>query len=356
MNRFQSDDEIAKSFGFDNSINEVNEPKRRGIFEQFKDALQNPKRSKTVASIFERINILKNQKINILIIGASGAGKSETINALLKDAGIHNQKALANSGSDSVTTEINSYKIGNCTVFDTPGLGDLPEKDEQHIKKIISKIHEQDVQGNRLINLVIVILSANNLRNLKSEYTLINDVLIPNMADAEKLIIAINKIDLFDDCHFWNLKNNQPTSQLKNTIEIELQKIRIKIKEATNIETTPIYYSAGRRERNKKPWNLIKLYDEMNKKISSQKKISLASTISTEQGIFDNGEDVVSTKTSIKEDISNTIKNDIQAIIDDDDPMFNNNNDNQHPDNEPRGWLGKIIAGITTLTLTFLGI
>ena len=70
------------------------------------------------------INKLKDTKINILITGATGCGKSSTINALFDM-----EVAKVGIGVDPETMEIQHYNLKNLVLWDSPGLGDGKEAD-----------------------------------------------------------------------------------------------------------------------------------------------------------------------------------------------------------------------------------
>ncbi len=98
---------------------------------------------------------LKGEKLNILITGATGCGKSSTINAMFGEA-----VAKVGVGVDPETMEIQKYSLGNMTLWDSPGLGDGKEADNRHAKNIIRKLAETDKDGNALIDIVLVILDG----------------------------------------------------------------------------------------------------------------------------------------------------------------------------------------------------
>ena len=96
---------------------------------------------------------LREQKVNLMITGATGCGKSSTINALFNA-----EVATVGVGVDPETMEIERYALDNLILWDSPGLGDGKEADERHTKGIIQKLQEKDANGNLLIDLVLVIL------------------------------------------------------------------------------------------------------------------------------------------------------------------------------------------------------
>ena len=138
-------------------------------------------------------NKLKNMNINILIVGATGVGKSSTINVLFDT-----NKAAMGYGITPETSLIESYSLENFTIWDTPGLGD-GEKDEDYADAIIKKLYEKDGKGNYLIDLVLVIIDGSN-RDFGTTYNLLENVIIPNIKDQNRILIAINKVDKILNC------------------------------------------------------------------------------------------------------------------------------------------------------------
>ena len=135
---------------------------------------------------------LREQKINLMVTGATGCGKSSTINALF-----NTEKAKVGVGVDPETMEISRYELDNLILWDTPGLGDGVAADERHAKNIIKKLRELDENGNYLIDLVLVILDGSS-RDLGTSYHLINNVIIPNLGEEKnsRLLVAINQCDM----------------------------------------------------------------------------------------------------------------------------------------------------------------
>ena len=143
---------------------------------------------------------LKEQKINLMITGATGSGKSSTINALFDM-----EVAKVGVSADPETMDITRYDLDNLVLWDTPGLGDGKEADNRHAKNIIKKLNERDENGNLLIDLVLVILDGGT-RDLGTSYELINSVIVPNLGDDKegRILVAINQADAAMKGRYWN--------------------------------------------------------------------------------------------------------------------------------------------------------
>ncbi|MDU4802384.1 GTPase family protein [Clostridium butyricum] len=195
---------------------------------------------------------MKDQKINIMVTGATGSGKSSTINALF-----NTQVAKVGIGVDPETMEIARYDLDNLVLWDSPGLGDGKEADNRHSKNIIKKLSECDENGNAVIDLVLVILDGST-RDLGTSYELINQVIIPNLGENKKdrILVAINQCDVAMKGRHWDSITNTPDVTLKKFLDDQAISIKRRVKEATNVDIIkPIYYSA---EYN---YNINKLLD-----------------------------------------------------------------------------------------------
>jgi len=109
----------------------------------------------TKAKIMRNIAKMRDVKVNILITGATGCGKSSTINALFGK-----QAAKVGQGVDPETMEISKFELSNVVLYDSPGLGDGKEADLRHAQNITAKLYEKDKDGNMLIDLVLVLLEG----------------------------------------------------------------------------------------------------------------------------------------------------------------------------------------------------
>ena len=232
---------------------------KRKFYEELKRNIIN-----SSATEDEKCKMLRNvlqieeNKINLMITGASQAGKSSTINALF---GV--PIAKVGNGPEPETMSIQKYELDNLTIWDTPGFGDGKEADERHAKSIIRKLNEKDEDGNLLIDLVLVILDGST-RDLGTSYDLINNVIIPNLgSDKEhRILIAINQCDVAMKGKYWNEKLNKPEAPLVKFLDEKVASVKKRIKDSTCVDTDPIYYSAGYNDPymgQMKPYNVSKL-------------------------------------------------------------------------------------------------
>jgi len=189
---------------------------------------------------------MKDQKINIMIIGGTGVGKSSTINALFKG-----KVAKVGINPAPETMEITKFKIDdNITIWDSPGLGD-GIRDKDHKEKIIELLQKTNKKGENFIDCVLVLVSASN-KDLGTEYTLINKVLIPNLGKnpQERIIIAINKADEAVSPRYWNHETNEPSPEQQKFLEEKTVDIQNRIYESTGIDIKPMYFKAGYNDEN----------------------------------------------------------------------------------------------------------
>jgi len=123
--------------------------------------------------LFNQLIRLKSHKVNILFTGATGSGKSSTINAIF-DMNL----AIVGNRVDPETTDIQKYELRNLILWDSPGLGDSEIADLRHSQNIIDKLMEKDENGLPLIDVVLVIIDGSS-RDMMTSYKLINGVIIP---------------------------------------------------------------------------------------------------------------------------------------------------------------------------------
>ena len=224
---------------------------------------------------------LKDRKTNIMITGATGCGKSSTINALFKI-----EKAKVGVGVDPETMDITKYELDNLILWDSPGLGDGEKEDKEHYKKIIKKLNELDKDKRPLIDLVLVILDGSS-KDLGTSYELIK-VIEPTLGNDEKekrILIAINQADMAMKGRYWNNEKNCPEEELKRFLDEKVTSIKNRIKDSTGLDVDPIYYSAGYTEADGKqnPYNLSKLLYHIMESIPASKRLSLVNNINKDE-------------------------------------------------------------------------
>lgn len=235
---------------------------------------------------------LKDKKINIMITGATGCGKSSTINALFDT-----EIAKVGVGVEPETMDIEKYELDNLILWDTPGLGDGKEADNRHTKNIIQKLAEVDDEGNALIDMVLVILDGST-RDLGTSYELINSVIIPNLGEEKKnrILVAMNQADMAMKGRYWDYEKNEPKEPLKVFLEEKVESVKRRIYEATGVEIEPIYYSAGFKEEGEeqcKPYNLSKLLYYVVKATPSEKRAIYVNNINQDEDMWKDDDELL---------------------------------------------------------------
>lgn len=256
-------------------------------------------------TVLRNLARLKDTKVNILITGATGCGKSSTINALF-----NTEKAKVGQGVDPETMEIAKYELDNIILFDSPGLGDGKEADRCHSKNIIDKLYEKDKDGNLLIDLVLVLLDGSS-RDLGTSFELINNVIIPNLGDDKKrLLIAINQADMAMKGRYWNKEKNHPEPELIKFLDEKVESTRRRIKEATDVDVEPIYYAAGYKEGSstQNPYNLSKLLAHILRHTKEEKRAVFAQDINKDKKMWEDDDKLEDYRTEIRESMWESVK------------------------------------------------
>ena len=242
-------------------------------------------------AMLARLRKLCNTETNIMLVGATGCGKSSTINALFSCNQQEEYVEVAKVGSrtDPETKDIERYRIGNLVLWDTPGLGDGTEIDEHHRNVIAELLLEDDgeEEGNSLIDLVLVILDGST-KDLGTSYQLLNEVIIPELGDENtgRILIALNQADIaMKTGRHWNCEKNEPDETLTRFLEEKVVSIRSRIKEDTGLNITPVYYCAGYEEESGdvvRPYNLSKLLYYILNALPVEKRAAVFGGINTD--------------------------------------------------------------------------
>ena len=232
---------------------------------------------------------------NIMLVGATGCGKSSTINALFavgepgKEG--HVEVAKVGSKANPETKDIEKYRIGNLVLWDTPGLGDGTEIDRHHKDVITELLREEDEAGNALIDLVLVILDGST-RDLGTSYKILNEVIIPELKkDTDRILIALNQADIaMKTGRHWDYEKNEPDETLVSFLNEKVESIKTRIREDSHLEVEPVYYCAGYEEESGdvvRPYNLSKLLYYIMQSLPSQKRVAVMEGINTDSDNYE---------------------------------------------------------------------
>ncbi|APE96597.1 GTPase family protein [Pseudomonas putida] len=270
----------------------------------------------TKNKLLQNVLALKSQKLNIMITGATGAGKSSTINALF-----NTDIAKVGTGVDPETMDITRYELNNLVLWDSPGLGDGKEKDNRHARNIIAKLNELDSNGRPLIDLVLVVVDGST-RDLGTSYELINSVIIPNLGanPSNRILVGINQADnARKGRNTWNFDLNKPTPETEVFLKDKVRSVNARIKEATNVDVEPVFYAAGYKEGNEaqNPYNLSKLLYMIVNKVPKAKRAVLANdNISKKEEMWKDNDDIKNYNVEIKKSLMESIVDTASAGVD----------------------------------------
>ena len=243
-------------------------------------------------ALLKRLRTFCNTETNIMLVGATGCGKSSTINALF-DCG--EEVAKVGTKADPETQDIEKYRIGNLVLWDTPGLGDGTEIDEHHKEVITELLREEDEDGNALIDLVLVILDGST-RDLGTSYKILNDVIIPELKDdTDRILIALNQADIaMKTGRHWDYEKNEPDETLIAFLDEKVESIKKRIKEDSDLDVSPVYYCAGYEEESGdvvKPYNLSKLLYYIMESLPAQKRVAVMEGVNTDSDNYEHNDD-----------------------------------------------------------------
>lgn len=180
--------------------------------------------------------------LDVMVTGVTGAGKSTTLNTIFKK-----NVATVGNGVDPETMDLDSYSLNDVfRLWDTPGLGDGVANDEIYKRKLVDLLYKTySLDGNIYgwIDSAIVVLEGLN-RDMGSTYTLLNEVIVPNI-QADRILVVINQADMAMKGRHWNKETNRPDEVLVDFLERQALSIQNRVKEATGVTIRkPVYYSA----------------------------------------------------------------------------------------------------------------
>ena len=195
-----------------------------------------------VRDIEKKLEKARFRPLDVMVTGVTGAGKSTTLNTIFRK-----NVATVGNGVDPETMYLDYYSLNDVfRLWDTPGLGDGVANDETHKRKLVDLLYKTySLDGNIYgwIDSVIVVLEGLN-RDMGSTYTLLNEVIVPNI-QAERILVVINQADMAMKGRHWNKETNRPDEVLLDFLEKQTISIQNRVKEATGVTIKkPVYYSA----------------------------------------------------------------------------------------------------------------
>lgn len=246
-------------------------------------------------------NNFETTELNILVVGATGVGKSSTINALFKSSKKLNKEiSKVGNSAQPQTNRIEQYSIGKINIWDTPGLGDTKNIDDLY-KKNLEKILTEVKKDNSLIDLVMVIIDSNS-KNIETSLHLINNILLPILGDDadKRIIIMLNKIDTLKNTKYWDFDQNKPNIHLETYLVGLVDMLKSRIFESTGVSVSPIPYSAGNQSIKVKPYNLMHLMHTILLNLPDEKRAIVLETASIDKNNWENNHETSSDRKKVK--------------------------------------------------------
>lgn len=215
--------------------------------------------------IHANLRVIGVRPLDVMLTGVTGAGKSTTLNTFFQRT-----VAKVGDGVDPETMELDAYALNDFfRVWDTPGLGDGVEIDNIHKKRIVDllyKTYEIKEKMYGFIDMAIIVIEGSN-RDMGTTYTLLNEVIVPNIS-SDRILVLINQADVAMKGRHWNYNTNTPDSHLLDFLEKQAVSIQKRVKEATGISIKkPVYYSAEYK------WNVEAVFDFIIDNMPKEKRI-----------------------------------------------------------------------------------
>ena len=180
--------------------------------------------------------------VDILLVGATGTGKSSTLNALFGST-----VAKVGDGVDPETQHISAHSLHDYARFhDSAGLGDGKFSDQRHAENITAELFKPcggDFHSNGFIDLVLVLLDGST-RDMGTAFKLLEAVVV-KCIEPERIVVAINQADMAMKGRHWNSHHRRPEPELSVFLEEQALSAQKRIRESTGLRISkPVYYSA----------------------------------------------------------------------------------------------------------------
>lgn len=154
--------------------------------------------------------------LDLLVCGATGVGKSSTLNALFgRDV------AESRDGASCCTQSIKFYQLSECLrLWDTPGFGDGTAQDESFARAIddlLLKTCDLGGRNVRLIDMALLMLDV-RIRNIHTPARLLKEILLPRLG-RDRILLGFNQADTALCGRHWNAGLQCPDSRLQAELE-----------------------------------------------------------------------------------------------------------------------------------------
>ena len=205
--------------------------------------------------------------LDVLLVGATGTGKSSTLNAIFGEA-----VSKVGDGVDPETQIISAYKVHDyLRIHDSAGLGDGLEADARHARAITEKLMSRCQEPHSsygFIDLALVILDGGS-RDLGTAFRLLESVVVKSIS-PDRIVVAINQADIAMKGRGWNKRLCCPERDLMDFLTEKATSVQRRIKESTGLHIKlPICYSA------RFGWNLDGLVDQVIENIPNSRRVIL---------------------------------------------------------------------------------
>lgn len=196
-----------------------------------------------IKDIRKKLEISDICPLDVMITGVTGAGKSTTLNALFEKT-----VAKVGDGVDPETMKLDAYRLNDwLRLWDTPGLGDGKDADEEHKQEMIELLRKNAIDGSSslfgFIDLAIIVIEGSK-RDLGTTRTLLEDVILPNI-ESNRVLVVINQADVAMKGKHWDSTQNCPDFELKHYLDTFAASLQERIRRDTGLMIPcPIYYSA----------------------------------------------------------------------------------------------------------------
>lgn len=246
-------------------------------------------------ALLRTLEALQNQEINILLAGATGVGKSSTINAIF-DA----ERAKVGYHADPETKLIQKYELGNITLWDTPGLGDSPENDKLYAVQIANALKARNSSGDLLIDEVLVLIDGSN-KDMGTAYQLIENIVLPYMDDPSRIVVAINQCDMALKGKDWTDAEG-PGFQLTAFLEEKAASVKRRIYESTGVKVQPVFYSAFHH------YNISKLLAALLHSLPEKKRFLVADAMNKDPQVWRKNDDLENYNQKIETEVTGSLE------------------------------------------------